>query len=92
MGLMYSSSPYFLSAQSSSKEFGFTDEGRKFSVSVLTAHMFHRPSCLITLNPPFPFLRDASVELVGGYGYGAELTYDLRYMIWELLLIFPLNT
>lgn len=75
MGLMYSSSPYFLSAQSSSKELGFTDEGRKFSVSVYGTYV-SSAELLDNIESPIPFLRDASVELVGGYGYGAELTYD----------------
>jgi hypothetical protein len=68
--------PYFLIAQNNgnpvydeaagSKKFSFTVYGTYVSSAEL----------MDNINSPVSFLRDASVELKGGYGYGAEMTFD----------------
>jgi hypothetical protein len=76
VGLILILNPYFLSAQqyegSAKEEPVFAN---RFSVSVYGTYV-SSAELMDNINSPVAFIRDASVELAGGYGYGAEFTYD----------------
>lgn len=88
MGLIILSNPYFLSAQQN-KELPYFDKSKRFSVLVYGTFV-SSAELLDNINSDIPFLRDASVEMKGGYGYGGELTYNPK--IYDLGIIFYVSS
>lgn len=74
MGLISVSNPYFLKAQQH-KEMQYIDPSKLFSVSVYGEYV-SSAELFDNINSPDVFLRDLSVEMTGGYGYGGEITYS----------------
>lgn len=74
VGLITISNPLFLSAQSF-KEVPFYDKSKKFSISVYGTYV-SSAELLDNIESEISFIRNSSIELSGGYGYGAELTYN----------------
>lgn len=76
VGLILILNPYFLSAQHNGN---IEDENplilKRFSIALFGTYV-SSAELMDNINSPIPFLRDASVELTGGYGYGAEITYN----------------
>jgi opacity protein-like surface antigen len=94
VGLIILSNPHFLSAQRSkenghSKELPYFDKSKKFSILLYGTYV-SSAELLDNVKSDVPFLRDASVELKGGYGYGGEVTYNPE--IYDLGIILYLSS
>ncbi len=86
MGLILILNPYFLNAQHNGNL--VQDEQfdpKKFSIVVYGTYV-SSAELMDNIRSPISYLRDASVELVGGYGYGAEVTYDPSIEGFDVLL------
>lgn len=86
MGLILILNPYFLNAQHNGNL--VQDEQfdpKKFSIVVYGTYV-SSAELMDNIRSPISYLRDASVELVGGYGYGAEMTYDPSIEGFDVLL------
>ncbi|MCI0449045.1 MAG: outer membrane beta-barrel protein [Chlorobi bacterium] len=68
-------STVFLKAQTMIDKSPYYDNSKKFSVSVYGMYI-SSGELQNNINNPDPFLRDASIELKGGYGYGGEIIYN----------------
>jgi hypothetical protein len=66
-------SPYLLYSQTKTDQ--YHDPGKRFSVMVYGTYI-SSAELQNDLNAESPFLRDASIDLAGGYGYGGEILYD----------------
>lgn len=78
LGLIAISNPYFLFSQQTelgTRELPYYDPSKKFSVS-LYALRVSSAELMDNIRSNEPLFKDLSIELAGGYGYGAELTYD----------------
>ncbi len=88
MGLIILSNPYFLSAQHS-HDLPYYDKSKKFSILFYGTYV-SSAELQDNIKSNVPFLRDASVELAGGYGYGGELTYNPE--IYDLGIILYISS
>lgn len=89
MGSALLLSPYFLYSQSIHTNTLYSNSDNRFSVMIYGTYV-SAAELQDNYRSNIPFLRDASVELYGGYGYGAELTFNPG--IGELGIIFYLSS
>ncbi len=75
MGSIYLLNPYFLFSQSEQNEKIIYNNSSKLTLKVYGMYV-SSAELQNNLGASVSFLRDASIELKGGYGYGAELTYN----------------
>jgi opacity protein-like surface antigen len=74
-GSVFLHSPYFLYSQTGNKELPFYDKSKKFSIQFYGTYV-SSAELQSEIDSPVPFLRDAAIELKGGYGYGGEISYS----------------
>lgn len=67
--------PFFIYSQSKLDESTYYDNSKIFSVSIYGMYI-SSGELQNNINNEDPFLRDASIELKGGYGYGGEIIYS----------------
>lgn len=91
VGLITLSNPYFLSAQqhADSKELPFFDKSKRFSLSIYATYV-SSAELFDNISSSEAFLRDISVEIKGGYGYGGELTFNPE--IYDLGILFYISS
>jgi opacity protein-like surface antigen len=75
MGSIYILNPYFLYSQQSRDEYKPFNGSGRFTLQVYATYV-SAAELQNNIKSSISFLRDASIELKGGYGYGAELTYN----------------
>lgn len=75
MGSINLLNPYFLYSQNGDNEHIVYNGSGKLTLQVFATYV-SSAELQNKLNSNIPFIRDASIELKGGYGYGAELTYN----------------
>ena len=73
LGSIFILSPYFLYSQTDQST--YLDQSKRFSV-ILYGTYISSAELQNDINAEVSFLRDASIELSGGYGYGGEILYD----------------
>lgn len=89
MGSAIMLNPYFFYSQSLHESYLYSNGDNRFSIQVFGTYV-SAAELQDNYRSNIPFLRDASVELYGGYGYGAELTYDPK--IGDIGIIFYLSS
>ncbi len=75
MGSVLILNPHFLCSQSKFEEINFNSISNSFSVYAYGMYI-SSAELQDNVQSNVPFLRDASVEINGGFGYGGELTYN----------------
>ncbi len=85
MGSIYLLIPYFLYSQSRTDEPVIYNGSGKFTLKFYGTYV---SSAVLQNNikSSISFVRDASIELNGGYGYGAELTYNPNIKNFDVLI------
>jgi len=68
-------SPYFLYSQTPHNELPYNDKSKKFSILLYGTYV-SSSELQNNIDDPTPFLRDVSIDMSGGYGYGGEISYS----------------
>ena len=87
MGSILILSPCFLYSQYTGKVNEQVISSDRFSISVFGAYV-SSAELQDNIRSPLSFIRNASVELKGGYGYGAELNYNPEIKDFDILFYF----
>ena len=84
MGSIFILSPYFLYSQYNSKLKEQVISPNRFSVSAYGTFV-SSAELQDNIKSPLTFIRNASVELKGGYGYGAEINFNPEIKNFDIL-------
>lgn len=87
MGSVIMLSPYFLYAQNSKDEIIHYNGNSKFTLKVFASYV-SSAELHNNIKSSISFIRDASIELNGGYGYGAEVTFNPGFSIFDVVFYF----
>ncbi|MBZ0201951.1 MAG: outer membrane beta-barrel protein [Ignavibacteria bacterium] len=85
MGSILILNPYFLYSQSKFEEINYNSGSGNFAVYAYGMYI-SSAELQDNIKSNIPFLRDASIELNGGFGYGGEFTFNPR--IRDLDIVF----
>jgi len=84
MGSILLLNPYFLYSQIHNEKPVYFDENKKFSIQLFAAYV-SAAELQDNIASEIYFIRDVSVEMNGGYSYGAELTYDPSFSNFDVM-------
>jgi opacity protein-like surface antigen len=84
MGLIIILNPYFLCSQTLKDQQVYFNENKRFSIQLFATYV-SSAELQDNIASEISFIRDASIEMSGGYGYGAEITYDPAISNFDVL-------
>ncbi len=84
MGSIYLLNPYFLYSQESLDEYRPFNGSGRLTLQVYATYV-SAAELQNNIKSNISFLRDASIELKGGYGYGAEITFNPNISNFDVL-------
>ncbi len=84
MGSIYLLNPYFLYSQTRQPDKIIYNGSGKFTLQVFGMYV-SSAELQNNIKSSISFVRDASIELKGGYGYGAEITYNPNISNFDVL-------
>lgn len=87
MGSILLLNPYFLSAQNSKDEIIQYNGNSKFTLKAFATYV-SSAELNNNIKSNVSFVRDASIELNGGYGYGGEVTYNPGFSVFDVVFYF----
>lgn len=84
MGSVLILSPYFLSSQESKDKIIHYNNNSEFTLKVFAAYV-SSAELHNNIKSNVSFIRDASIDLNGGYAYGGELTYNPAFSVFDVI-------
>lgn len=84
MGSVLLLNPYFLYAQNGKDDFIQYNGNNKFTLKVFATYV-SSAELQNNIKSSISYVRDASIELNGGYGYGGEITYNPGFSLFDVL-------